>query len=218
MKNEKNNTSLILLVIGVVTLIFTGCGSSASSNTKIKKLELTEENVKKLFSDKYELIDVSIYGKNKISVYFIPKKDIPKDKGTEKLEEIENTLHKNFNIGNENTIQIINDNKNGRHRINVIKKFLGKIQIGTVPFFGFNGTQHTEIMKYSMSTKFNLLNPYKNITLIATDEEDGDLTSKIKLKNPEILNKIGVNSLIYEVTDSDNNTVTDNCLKIEVTR
>jgi hypothetical protein len=216
---KRNNTSQILLLIAVVSLIFTGCGSSASSNTKIKKLELTEENVKKVFSDKYELLVVSIYGKNKgISGGFIPKEDIPKNKGKEKLEEIENTLQKNFNIGNENNIEILNDNKNGSHRITVIKKFHGKIQIGTIPFFGFNGTPHTEILKYSMSTKFNLLNPYKDITLIATDEEDGNITSKIKLKNPEVLSKIGVNSLIYEVMDSDNNTVTDNSLKIEVTK
>ena len=221
---KKNKTSQLLLLMAIVSLILTGCGRSAANNTKTGKLALTKENVQKVFQkafgDEYELLDVSVYEPIKsISVGLISEKDIPKNKGSEKLKEVENILHKNFDIGDRNSIEIVNDNKNGSHRITVIKEYIGKIiQIGQKPNFTISDPQNIKILKYSMSTKFNLLNPYKNITLIAKDEEDGDITSKVKLKNPEVLNKLGEQSLIYEVTDSDNNTVTENYYKIEVTK
>ena len=63
-----------------------------------------------------------------------------------------------------------------------------------------------ELPKYSMSTKFNLFNPIKGATVTATDDEDGDITNKVKLKNSEVLTKLGKQTLIYEVIDSDGNT------------
>lgn len=52
--------------------------------------------------------------------------------------------------------------------------------------------------------------------ITSTDLEDGDLTTKIKLINRDALNKIGKQTLIYEVTDSDGNTAINNGLNITV--
>lgn len=52
--------------------------------------------------------------------------------------------------------------------------------------------------------------------ITSTDLEDGDLTTKIKLINRDALNKIGKQTLIYEVTDSDGNTTINNGLNITV--
>lgn len=53
--------------------------------------------------------------------------------------------------------------------------------------------------------------------ITAKDREDGDLTSKIKLKNNDSLTKIGTQTLTYTVTDSDGNIVTSD-LDIEITK
>ena len=69
-----------------------------------------------------------------------------------------------------------------------------------------------------MATKFNLLNPSEHVKVTAKDVEDGDITNKIKLKNSDVLTKIGEQKLNYEVTDSDGNTITNNDLKLQITK
>ena len=210
---RKNKINELLLVISIVSLVFsvTGCSSSAASNTKTEKLALTKENVQKVFATQYDVGINSILVEHKsFSGVFISKKDIPKDKARETLKEIENTLHKNFDISNDNLIDI---SRNGH---TIIKNDSGKIQIGEAPLIEIQ--EPLDFHKYSMATKFNLLNPTKNVQVTAKDVEDGDITSKIKLKNSEVLTKIGEQKLIYEVTDSDGNTETNNAFKIEITK
>lgn len=210
---KKNKINKLLLVIAAVSVAFsiTGCSSSASSNTKTEKLALTKENVQKVFATQYDVGINSILVEDKsLSGVFISKKDIPKDKAKETLKEIENTLHKNFDISNDNLIDI---SRNGH---TIIKNDFGKIKIGEAPLIEIQ--EPLDFHKYSMVTKFKLLNPSKNVQVTAKDVEDGDITSKIKLKNSEVLTKIGEQKLIYEVTDSDGNTETNNAFKIEITK
>lgn len=210
---RKNKSNKLLLIIAVVPLVFsiTGCSSSASSNTKTEKLALTKENVQKVFANQYDVGINTILAKHKsISGVFISKKDIPKNKSNEALKEIENTLHKNFDINNDNLIEI---SRNGH---TIIKDDSGKIQIGEAPLIEIQ--EPLDSHKYSMATKFNLLNPSENVQVTAKDDEDGDITSKIKLKNSDVLTKIGEQKLIYEVTDSDGNRETNNDLKLEITK
>lgn len=211
---KKNKLKLIMAAVSISILFsITGCSSSASSNTETKteKLELTEENVQKVFDDEYNVRIKAVDNEQKsINVSFDTKSNIPKDKSKEMLKKIEDTLNKKFDVNNKHN-SIINIYVN--HDI-LIKNHYGKIQIGEKPII--NNSNYMYVTDYSMSTKFNLLNPFENVEITATDKEDGDLTSKIKLKNPEILTKIGVYQLNYEVTDSDGNIVNNDELKINV--
>ncbi|WP_291637564.1 hypothetical protein, partial [Clostridium sp.] len=76
---RKSKTNKLLLIIAVVSLLFsiTGCSSSASDNTKTEKLELTKENVQKVFASQYDVGIKAILDEHKsISGVFISKKDI----------------------------------------------------------------------------------------------------------------------------------------------
>lgn len=196
----KNRTKKLIWVIAAVSLLsnITGCSSSASSNNKTEKLPLTKENVQKVFNDKYNVEVYSILSSGKsMSGSFHAKADIPRSKAKNTLTEVENTLHKNFNISNDNSITIEVDG----HIL--IKDESKKIQIGEIP--EINKSNYMYDTDYSMSKKFNLLNPFEGVKLTAHDNEDGDITSKIKLKNPEVITKLGEHNLIYEITDSDGN-------------
>ena len=205
---KKNKLKLIMVAVSISILFsITGCSSSASSDTKTEKLALTKENVQKVFADKYEVSSFNEVN-NSLGADFSTKIDIPKSKARETLKEVEDALHKNFNIVDKNSINIYNSHDNL-----LISDEGGVIQIKSAPTIDIENAYYT--YSYSMSKKFNLLNPYENTKITANDKEDGDLTSKIKLKNPEILTKIGEHQLIYEVTDSDGN-IYDNELKINV--
>ncbi|SFJ30466.1 Fibronectin type III domain-containing protein [Terrisporobacter glycolicus] len=59
-------------------------------------------------------------------------------------------------------------------------------------------------VKLKVGDKFD---PLKNVT--ASDNEDGDITSKIKvIENTVDTTKVGIYKVVYEVTDGDGNTVT----------
>ncbi|MBC6309403.1 DUF5011 domain-containing protein, partial [Listeria sp. FSL L7-1582] len=56
-------------------------------------------------------------------------------------------------------------------------------------------------------TAGDTFNPYTNVT--ATDAEDGDLTSKVKVLSSNVNTEVpGTYSVVYSVTDSDSNTTT----------
>ncbi|HEY8892892.1 MAG TPA: hypothetical protein VIM70_21925, partial [Clostridium sp.] len=58
----KNKTNKLIVIIAVVSLVFsiTGCGSSTASNTKSEKLAVTKENVQKVFSEQYNLSSIDV--------------------------------------------------------------------------------------------------------------------------------------------------------------
>ncbi|AIW21725.1 DUF5011 domain-containing protein [Vibrio coralliilyticus] len=68
----------------------------------------------------------------------------------------------------------------------------------------FSGTQDTEIF---VNTEFDEM-----AGVTASDEEDGDLTSKINHEGEVDESRKGVYTIIYRVTDSGNNTTTDSRL------
>jgi len=204
---------LLLTVITLLISMLAGCGNSVTTTntTKVKKIALTEENIQKVFVDKYEVGVNTILDEHKsIDAIFKPKENIKKKEARSALKEIENTLHKNFDIANDNSIEI---SYNGN---TIIKSDGVKIQIGGAPNIEVGQTYGFHY--YSMATKFNLINPADGVQVSAKDDEDGDITSKMKLKNPEVLTKTGKQNLIYEVTDSDGNTVTCDDLKVEITK
>ncbi|HEY5588577.1 MAG TPA: hypothetical protein VIK86_06445 [Candidatus Paceibacterota bacterium] len=209
MKNRKTIVIAILLLI----VMFAGCSkSTVSTNGKSEKLVLTKENIQKVFSEEYDVTIKALDSKNEsVDASFTTKEDITKDKAKEKLKEIEDTLQKKFGVINKkNCFIVIYSNEK-----TVVSDYYGKIQMGEVPTIDIKNSYYN--YSYSIANKFNLLNPFEDTQLTAKDKEDGDITSKIKLKNPEILTKIGQQTLIYEVTDSDDNIVTNN-IKIEITK
>lgn len=212
---KKNKLILTMAIVSILILFsITGCNSSVSSNTKTEKLPLTKENVQKVFSNKYEVGISEIDNGNKsLDVLFKAKISIPKNKARGTLKEIEGTLNKTFNVNNkENMVIEVTVNNNI-----LINDNYGKIQIGEVPVINIQMPTDFSDNTYSMSKKFNLLNPIENVKVSAKDKEDGDITSKIKLKNPEVLTKPSdFVKLIYEVTDSDGNTVTNDEVIISV--
>ena len=202
---KENKLKLIMAAVSISILFsITGCSSSASSNTKTEKLALTKENVQKVFSDKYNVRISEVDNERKsINASFDTKTNIPKNKSKETLKDIEDTLNKKFDVNNKQNIYIciykVNDDI-------LIKDYYGKIQVGEKPEIYIKTPNEFGNISYSMSKKFNLLNPVKNVTVSAKDKEDGDITSKIKLKNPEVLTKTSdFEKLIYVVTDSDGN-------------
>jgi len=211
---RKIKTNKLLLIIAIVTLVFsiTGCSSSASRNAKTEKLPLTKGNVQKVFSNKYNVGISEIDNSNKsIDVSFDAKSSIPKNKARETLKGIEDTLNKTFNVNNKESMVIdvtVNSNI-------LIEDNYGKIQIGEAPKI-YVSTGYMYDTSYSMSKKFDLLNPFDTIKVTANDKEDGGIINKIKLKNPEVLTKIGQHKLIYVVVDSDGNITMDDELDINV--
>ena len=201
---EKKKIILIAISILLITIL-DACG---------QKLELTKVNVEKVFSNKYDVGVTSINDTNKsISAIFSSKKDISKTKAKDTLTQIQNTLSKKFVMSTNNTIEI--DVKG--HTL--IKDNYGKMQIGEDPKINIKESLYPITPIYSMSHKLNLLKLDEyNIKVTATDYEDSDLTNKIIIKNKDVLTKLGPQTLIYEVADSDGNTVTNNKLKIEVIR
>jgi len=207
----KNKTNKLIGIIAVVSLVFsiTGCGSSTASNTKSEKLAVTKENVQKVFSEQYNLSSIDVDWGN-VSATFTTKKDVNRKEATKLIKDIELKAQKNFKVNDQSSIKLNNiDNVLLGHSEK------NKIVIGYLPDISI-GTQEY-VHKYSITTKFNLLNPTSDVKITADDAEDGNLTSKIKLKNPEVLTKIGDQTLTYEVTDSDGNTDSTD-LKIEITK
>jgi hypothetical protein len=207
----------MLLITGFLLLIMlAGCRSSNNSNGK---LPLTKENVQKVFSEQYyvrvDAIDEPTEtDKGSVEITFGTKKNVNRKDSPKLIKDIRKELHENFDIGSDNHIELYNYNK----------KLLGstqydndKIEIGEIPYINIEHLISMELPKYSMSTKFNLFNPIKGATVTATDDEDGDITNKVKLKNSEVLTKLGKQTLIYEVIDSDGNTRTSE-LDIEITK
>ncbi|MBU3093548.1 hypothetical protein KPL35_15930 [Clostridium sp. CF011] len=208
---KKNKTNKLILIIAVVTILFsiTGCSSSASSNAKTEKLALTKENVQKVFSDEYSLSSINLDWGN-VRATFTTKKDVNRKEAIKLIKDIESKAQKNFKVTVPSSIELKNiDNVLIGHTGD------GKIFIGYSPDISIEKKYY--VYKYSMANKFNLLNPVDDVKVTATDSEDGDVTSKIKLKNPEVLTKIGEQTLNYEVTDSDGNT-DDNAFKVEITK
>ena len=199
----KNSKIMFIGISLLLIIMLTACGTT-------KKLTLTSENIQKVFNNTFNVGIYSISDQNKsISAIFNAKQNIPKSKAKEELTQVEGTLHKNFAISNSNSIDI----EVKGHTL--IQDDYGKIQIGQAPEINIS-VPIIYLNDYSMSTKFNLLSPVENSKITATDPEDGDLTSKIKLKNSYVLTEIGTHTLIYEVTDSSGNTVTNNELTITV--
>ena len=208
---KKNKTNKLILIIAVVAILFsiTGCSGSASSNTKTEKLALTKENVQKVFSDEYSLSSINLDWGN-VRATFTTKKDVNRKEATKLIKDIESKAQKNFKVTVPSSIELKNiDNVLIGHTGD------GKIFIGYSPDISIEKKYY--VYKYFMANKFNLLNPVDDVKVTATDSEDGDVTSKIKLKNPEVLTKIGEQTLNYEVTDSDGNT-DDNAFKVEITK
>ncbi len=207
----KNKTNKLIGIIAVVSLVFsiTGCGSSTASNTKNEKLAVTKENVQKVFSEQYNLSSIDVDWGN-VSATFTTKKDVNRKEATKLIKDIELKAQKNFKVNDPSSIKLNNiDNVLLGHSEK------NKIVIGYLPDISI-GTQEY-VHKYSITTKFNLLNPTSDVKITADDAEDGNLINKIKLKNPEVLTKIGDQTLTYEVTDSDGNTDSTD-LKIEITK
>ena len=199
----RNSKTMFIGISLLLIIMLTACGNT-------KKLTLTSENIQKVFNNTFNVGIYSISDQNEsISAIFNAKQNIPKSKAKEELTQVEGTLHKNFTISNSNSIDI---EVKGR---TLIQDDYGKIQIGQIPEINIS-VPIIYLNDYSMSTKFNLLSPVENSKITATDPEDGDLTSKIKLKNSNVLTEIGTHTLIYEVTDSNGNTVTNNELTITV--
>ena len=210
---KKNKLILTMTAVSILILFsITGCSSSASRNAKTEKLPLTKENVQKVFSEQYNVRISEINNERKsINASFDTKANIPKNKSKETLKDIEDTLNTKFDVNNKHNISIninVNDNI-------LIDDTYGKIQIGEAPKI-YVSTGYMYDTTYSISKKFNLLNPFDTIKLTANDREDGDITNKIKLKNEEVLTKIGQHKLIYVVVDSDGNITMDDELSINV--
>lgn len=205
----KNKKILLIISFLIITMIVGCSNNSNATNKKVEKLPLSEANIKKVFKGKYSVV-VHDSNSKSISADFRTSKDIPRSKAKETLKGVESTLHKNFNINTNNSIITIYSKASTL----VIQN--GKIQIGEAPAINLSAPILYD-SNYSMSTTFNLLNPFLGIHLTATDTEDGDLTNKIKLQNPQVLTQVGEQTLIYEVTDSDGNTATET-LKITVTK
>ena len=208
---RKNKTNKLLIIIAVVSLVFsiTGCSSSKTSNIKTEKFAVTKENVQKVFGEQYNLSSI-VVDWGTVSATFTSKKDINKKEVRKLIKDIESKAQKNFKVTQPSSIKFNNiDNVLLGHTEN------GEIFIGYSPDISIEKKYY--VYKYSMANKFNLLNPVDDVKVTATDSEDGDVTSKIKLKNPEVLTKIGEQTLNYEITDSDGN-VDDIDFKLEITK
>lgn len=207
----KNKTNKLILIIAAVLIVFNivGCSRSESSSNKTEKLVLTKENIQKAFSDQYIVDPIDLEWGN-ISATFTTKKNVNRKEATNLIKEIELKIQKNFTVVNSNSIKLKN----------IDNVLLGQtenkgISIGYLPDIYIETKEY--VHKYSISTKFNLLNPSSDVKITAKDSEDGDLTNKIKLKNIDVSTKIGKQTLNYEVIDSDGN-IKNTDLDIEITK
>ena len=206
---RKNKISKLILIIASVLIFLSvaGCVNFESSNNKAEKLELTNENIQKIFNEQYKVGPIDLEWGN-IGATFTTKKNVDRKEATELIEDIELKIQKNFTVVDSNSIKLKNfdnillgqtDNK--------------RISIGYSPDIYIETKEY--VHKYSIATKFNLLNPSSDVKITAKDSEDGNLTNKIKLKNIDVLTKIGKQTLNYEVTDSDGN-IKNTDLDIEI--
>lgn len=208
---RKIKTSKLIIVIATISLMFgiTGCGSKTVSNTKTVKLTVTKENVQKVFGEQYNLSSIDVDWGN-VSATFTTKKNVDRKEAIKLIKDIQLKSKNNFKATNPCDIKLNN----------IDNTLLGVSEDNKI-FMGYGPEVTIEkqyaTYKYSMATKFNLLNPSGDVKVTATDSEDGDITSKIKLENSEVLKKIGDQTLTYEVTDSDGNTGSQD-LNIEITK
>ncbi|MDS0528575.1 hypothetical protein NNC19_23155, partial [Clostridium sp. SHJSY1] len=203
---------LILMSALIIALSsFTGCGSSTSTTEKKieEKLPLTKENLKSVFLDyEYNVVAEIDEEDKSIDAEFIKNNDVERGKEKEELDKIEMILHERFDIREDDTNNTIRCVYDGR---TIVKRHWSKIQIGEIPYILVKKVDGVvPCIKYKLNSEFNMLSPYGGLVISASDKEDGDISDKIKVKNLEILKELGKNKkLIYEVTDSDGNTRTE---------
>lgn len=209
MSKMLKKTILIASCLLIATMVG-GCTNSTSKTNKAEKLALTKANVQKVFKGQYNVENINLEW-GSIDATFVTKNNVDRKETSKLIKNIQAKIKLNFTVKGSNSITVDNydykllghtDNKNA-------------IVIGYIPYI-YIETNYS-VHKHSMETKFNLLNPTSDVKITAKDHEDGDLTSKIKLKNTDVLNKIGTQTITYEVTDSDGNTNTKD-LNIEVTK
>lgn len=212
---KKNKTNKLILLISILLLIgVTGCSSSTSTNTKkIEKLAFTKENIQKVLNNKYNIYGMNEYKGRILLNIQSENTTFTKEQAKKELKRIEKILNENISIKGIDDIRIKNKNN-----LLAISYLQGKIQIGEEPIIGNAYGRVPIYSEYVIGTKFDYLNPAEGIKIIVTDKEDGDITNKVKLENPEVLKTEGVQTLIYEVSDSDGNTVTDSDITVNVTR
>lgn len=207
---------MLLITSFLLLIMLAGCRSSDNSNGK---LPLTKENVQKVFADQYAVEVEAIYAptatdKGSIQATFVTRKNVIRKDSPKLIAEIRKELHENFDLNSRNIIQLNNYNN----------KLLGradsdndKVVIGESPVINFANNPMLAYPKRSINDKnFDLLKPAGDVKVTATDDEDGDITNKVKLKSDIDINKVGSQTLVYEVTDSDGNTK-DYELNIEIT-
>jgi len=201
----------LILIIAAFLILFSiaWCSRSESSNNKTEKLTLTKENIQKVFSEQYNVNFIDLEWGN-VSATFTTKENVNRKEAIVLIKDIELKIHKNFTVVDPNSIKLKN----------VDNVLLGqienkKISVGYSPDI-YIGTKEY-IHRYSIETKFNLLNPSSDVKITSKDPEDGNLTNKIKLKNNDVLTKIGKQTLNYEVIDSDGN-IKNTYLNIEITK
>lgn len=212
-------TSSILMVI---MILLASCGNKTTSqtSTQTEKLALTKENIQKVFKDDYAIVEIpgintDIPSDQSVSITFVTKNNTNRKDAPKLIKAIQKKLHENFTLGAGNTIQINNYNNKLLARVGSDKD---KIVLGSSPVINFSNMPYGGNPSRPITNKnFDLLNPATDIQVTATDDEDGDLTNKIKLLNSIDINKIGTQTLHYEVTDSDGNTRTDD-LDIDITK
>lgn len=210
--NAMKIRKIILIAIPLLLLImFTSCGNSdMTTNINTQKLALTNKNIQKVFSNQYIVENINIYHSN-VTATFVTKGNTNRKESPKLIEDIQAKMHENFIVNNLNRITLDNFD------YILLGTFRNeKLIIGYVPDIYIKTNDYFH--KYSKATKFNLLNPTGDMKIIATDLEDGDLTNKIILKNSDVLTKLGTQTLTYAVTDSDGNTITNNDIKIEITK
>ena len=180
------------------------------TNINTQKLALTNKNIQKVFSNQYIVENINIHHSN-VTATFVTKENTNRKESPKLIEDIQAKMHENFIVDDLNNIKLDNFDYvllGAIHNKKLIIGYVPNIYIKTNDYFHM----------YSKATKFNLLNPTGDMKIIATDLEDGDLTNKIKLKNSDVLTKLGTQTLTYTVTDSDGNTITNNDIKIEITK
>lgn len=203
----KSSKTILIGIILSLIMILSACGNNNIITTK--KIPLTSENVLKVFNNQYNVEHINLETGN-VTATFVTKSNTNRKDSVQLIKDIQTKINENFTVTNSNSITLDNYDY----------KLLGatdnkKIVVGYDPDISIKTQEYNH--KYSMSSKFNLLNPTSDVKITAKDREDGDLTSKIKLKNNESLTKIGTQTLTYIVTDSDGNTVTSD-LDIEITK
>lgn len=208
MNNMKNNKIVLIVITLLLIVALAACGNNNAKT--IKKIPLTSQNVQKVFNNQYNVEHINL-DSNNVTATFVSKNKVSRKDAANLIKDIQAKINENFTITNSNDITLDN---NDYTQIGVTDNN-NKITIGAEPSIYIKTKEYTH--NYSMSSKFNLLKPAGDVTITAKDSEDGNLTSKIKLKNDDVLTKLGSQTLTYTVTDSDGNTTTSN-LDLEITK